>query len=47
MSDQKPAPRCGATSRVEGEAVHCDLPPGHTGRHRDYIEDLRWSGDGD
>jgi hypothetical protein len=43
MSDLKPAPRCGATDRVEGEAVHCDLPPGHKGKHRDYIEDARWA----
>jgi hypothetical protein len=42
MTDQQTT-RCGATSRVEGEAVHCDLPKGHGGRHRDYVEDARWS----
>jgi hypothetical protein len=39
MTDDR---RCGATARVEGEAVHCDLPKGHDGRHRDFIEDARW-----
>ncbi|MGN8049568.1 hypothetical protein ACTJKO_07725 [Curtobacterium sp. 22159] len=34
--------RCGATARVHGEAVRCDLLKGHDGQHRDYIEDARW-----
>lgn len=42
-TDTSASPRCGATGRYEGEAVHCDLPKGHTGSHRDWIEGTRWT----